>query len=190
MAHAGSGSNVWLWPLALLLAAPAPSRCQALPSPTLRANVEEVSLELVVRDRRGRIVRDLVPGDLRIANEGTPVKVTSLRFVPVEQPSKTNRRVALLFDALSVEASKLARQAAEEMVRGAGESTDFAVLAITPRMRLVETFTHDRSLLARAVGTATEARANKSSPGRCRAAGVQLPPESWRGQRADRLLRL
>src|SRR4029077_1694512 len=46
----------------------------------LRGAAQEVLLDLIVRDKAGRSVRDLKPEDIEILEEGKPQTITSFRF--------------------------------------------------------------------------------------------------------------
>ena len=45
---------------------PPPSPGGAPPEPVIRAKVDEVALDLVVRDKKGRLVKNLAPADVEI----------------------------------------------------------------------------------------------------------------------------
>jgi VWFA-related protein len=64
-----------------VLAAP-----QAESGPTIRATVNEVALDLVVRDKKGRLVKNLKPGDVEIYEDGVRQEIRSLRLVGGEAP--------------------------------------------------------------------------------------------------------
>src|SRR5262249_36239913 len=90
----------------ILLAAALPSPSQSSPSTRLATNVEEVSVDLVARDGKGRILRALRPEELQVFDNGTPVKLTSLRINEAgpQTPGPT-RLVIFLFAALPSDAS-------------------------------------------------------------------------------------
>lgn len=50
-------------------------------TPTIRTTVNEVALDLVVRDKRGRLVKNLKPGDVEIYEDGVRQEIRSLRLV-------------------------------------------------------------------------------------------------------------
>src|SRR5947208_17140756 len=50
-------------------------------SSTVRTSSEEVLLDVVVRDKKGRRVDDLKPEDFQILDNGEPKKITSFRLV-------------------------------------------------------------------------------------------------------------
>lgn len=66
---------------------------------TIRTNATEVVLDLVVRDKKGRLVRNLKPGDLEIYEDGVRQELRSFRAVtaseaPVSAPPASQARDA------------------------------------------------------------------------------------------------
>jgi VWFA-related protein len=79
---------------------PPPSPAGAPSEPVIHATVDEVALDLVVRDKKGRLVKNLTPADVEIYEDGVRQQLRSLRLVtgaeappqpapqsPPEQPS-------------------------------------------------------------------------------------------------------
>lgn len=54
----------------------------AAPGPTIRVTTTEVALDLVVRDKKGRQVKNLKPGDVEIYEDGVRQQLLSFRMVP------------------------------------------------------------------------------------------------------------
>ncbi|MGA2183026.1 MAG: VWA domain-containing protein [Bryobacteraceae bacterium] len=52
----------------------------AAPGPTIHATVNEVALDLVVRDKHGKLVKNLQPGDVRIYEDGVLQQIRSFRL--------------------------------------------------------------------------------------------------------------
>ena len=65
---------------------------QAESGPTIHATVNEVALDLVVRDKKGRLVKNLKPGDVEIYEDGVRQDIRSLRLVG-SNPKRLNRSV-------------------------------------------------------------------------------------------------
>jgi VWFA-related protein len=155
--------------------APAPAQSPADTGLKIVANTEEVALDLVVRDKKGRPVADLKPEDLEIKDDGKPVKLSGLRPVSgpaeagasagatVTDPLRSMRLVTFVFERIGPDSGRLAREAANEMIKtSTGEKVYFAVLQIDGSLRLVQGFTADLELLRKAIRTVTgSARANK-----------------------------
>src|ERR1035441_9658472 len=60
---------------------PPPSAGGAPPGPVIHATVDEVALDLVVRDKKGRLVKNLTSGDVEIYEDGVRQQIRSLRLV-------------------------------------------------------------------------------------------------------------
>src|ERR1039458_2063880 len=50
------------------------------PGPTIRVTTTEVALDLIVRDKKGRQVKNLKPGDVEIFEDGVRQQVLSFRI--------------------------------------------------------------------------------------------------------------
>src|SRR5215472_1865338 len=64
-----------------LFAQTPPSPAQSTPRPVVRANVNEVLLDLVVRDKHEHATRDLKPAEVEVYEDGVKQDVRSFRFV-------------------------------------------------------------------------------------------------------------
>ncbi|HSE15634.1 MAG TPA: VWA domain-containing protein [Pyrinomonadaceae bacterium] len=147
----------------------------------IRFRSNEVRLDVVVKDKKGRQIRDLKTADFEVFEDGVPQKIQSFSFVtrsaaratpeskdgkpsvdtantaPAPAPSRSSPTVtALVFDRLSPEARGLARKAglayAEE---GAASGGFTGVFGIDQSLRTVQTFTDDAQLIKDAVEKAT-----------------------------------
>src|SRR5437762_8049780 len=100
------------------------------PQPGIRGGTQEVLLDVVVRDRKGKPVRNLQSKNIEVFDEGARVKVTGFRMVaasdaagvPAASGSAASggskaldlrrvRLVSLVFERLDNDARRLARQA-------------------------------------------------------------------------------
>ena len=145
----------------------------------IRVRSNEVRLDIVVKDKKGRPIRDLKQGDFEVLEDGVSQKVESFRFVAREAapakietkddkvtaappgintppPRSTPTVTALVFDRLSPEARALAKKAglsyAQETM-GAGNFT--GVFGIDQSLRTIQPFTEDTKLVRNAVEVAT-----------------------------------
>ncbi|HXM44550.1 MAG TPA: VWA domain-containing protein [Bryobacteraceae bacterium] len=77
--------NLTLFGCTLCCALAGPALAQNAPpaegAPTIHATVNEVALDLVVRDKKGRLVKNLKPGDVEIYEDGVRQEIRSLRLV-------------------------------------------------------------------------------------------------------------
>ncbi|HEX7330412.1 MAG TPA: VWA domain-containing protein [Pyrinomonadaceae bacterium] len=160
----------------------------------IRVRSNEVRLDIVVKDKKGRQIKDLKATDFEVLEDGVPQKVESFRFVSRESgtatpetkdnPSPTGattapapaRRstptvTALVFDRLSPEARSLARKAGFAYAQeGMAVGAFTGVFGIDQSLRTLQNFTDDSQLIKdaveRATGTATSTYA--SGAGRMR----------------------
>ncbi len=142
--------------------------------PTFRVDTGVVMLDVVVRDKKGRLVRDLRAEEVQVFEDGAKQEVTGFRFVetgrepapaapgapplPARPEARQISLVTLLFDQLGTEARIIARKAALEFL--ASDHRDdlwISVFTIDRRMRLVQQFTTDREQVRAAVDRATGA---------------------------------
>lgn len=154
----------------------------------VRVRSNEVRLDVVVKDKKGRQIKDLKLADFEVLEDGIPQKVESFRFVSREPGTATPetkdnntsptaattapaRRstpavTALVFDRLSPEARSLARKAGlayagEGMANGAFTG----VFGIDQSLRTLQTFTDDSQLIKEAVERATGAATSTYASG-------------------------
>jgi len=155
--------------------APAPnSEGQA----TIATTTEEVVLDLIVRDKRGRPVRDLKAEELEITDGDQPATIRSLRFTELEQtavssdpqavkridPMRQVRLVTLLFDSLSIEPAIQAKTAAHELIKaGAGPNVYFSILRMAGRLQPLQEFTNNGPDLHKAIDKFAGGKANFQS---------------------------
>ena len=156
-------------PIALILMAAAPL---ALPQPqsTAKTNVDEVLLDLVVRDKKGKPIADLKPEEVAITDNGVRQSILSFRLVrgaeaisstgasaPLD-PFRQIRLVTLAFDPLSSpDQRKLSRTAALDLVKGdQGVNVFYSVVVIDTKLMILQRFTKDHEALIKAIMRATE----------------------------------
>jgi VWFA-related protein len=143
-------SFVLFVPLAYAQTAPAKDE-----SPTIVTNVEEVTLDLLVHDKKNQPVLDLKPGDIAVTDSGSAVKISDLRLVTGQAGAP--HPITLVFDRLQPSSVKNAREIADRIVKMVpANQFSFAVLNIEGRLRLFQGFTSDAGAVGKAIGSATE----------------------------------
>ena len=161
---------VWSVLLAAAMAAPIPASAQQAAGSTVKTTVDEVLLDFIVRDKKGKPVTDLKPGDLTVLDNGAKQNLTSFRLVSGSDaltatgvkttldPLRQIRLVTLAFEAMSDAAQrKLARTAAIDLVQGGQGTNEFyAVVVINTRLLVLQQFTNDKAALTKAIERATE----------------------------------
>ena len=149
----------------------------------IRIKTAEVALDVVVRDKRGRPVKDLTAGDFEIYEDGVRQTIDSFRLVmreaatsgnttrgketpatsaPVTAPAASRDKttnpgvIALLFDRLSPDARSLARKAASVYADENLMANDFTgVFAIDMSLLTLQQYTDNPQLVKQAIEQAT-----------------------------------
>ena len=157
---------------ALLLSAamvPLPAPAQQTAASTVKANVEEVALDLIVRDKKGKPVTDLKPEDITVLDNGVKQNLTSFRLVSGSEalsssgvrsaldPLRQIRVVTLAFSSMSeADQRKLARNAAIDLIKGdQGTNVYYAVVVLSNQLYVLQQFTRDKAALTKAIERAT-----------------------------------
>jgi VWFA-related protein len=138
-------------------------------TPAIRTSVDEVLLDLIVRDKKGKPVNDLGPEDLTVSDNGTKQKLTSFRLVAGAEavgaggvktaldPLRQVRLVTLAFEAMTeADQRRLARSAAMDLIKGnQGTNVYYSVVVINTQLVVLQQFTSDKTALAKAIEKAT-----------------------------------
>lgn len=132
----------------------------------VKSTVDEVLLDFVVRDKKGRPVTDLKPGEVSVLDNGAKQEFTSFRLVQSSEagqpaasqdPQQQMRLVTLVFDAVSApDQRRTARTAALDLIKGAQDTNTFySVFVIDTRLMVLQPFTEDPDTLGAAIKEAT-----------------------------------
>jgi len=138
--------------------------------PTVKATVEEVLLDIIVRDKKGRPVLDIRPEELTVTDNGVRQTVTSFRLVSGSEaisrdgatakldPLRQLRLVTLAFEPLGeIDQRRTARAAAIDLINGEqATNVYYSVVAVNMRLLLLQQFTNSKHALTRAIERATE----------------------------------
>lgn len=188
--------------LAAAVPAPAPGAGQqaAPPAPSIRVDVDEVVVDVIVRDKRGRLIKDLKPGEVEVFEDGVKQEVKSLRMIEgasallenqervTLDPLRQLRLVSLVFERLGPDGMRLSRDAANHLVaRETDPNVYFAVFRMDPALRVLQGFTRDKGLLKKAIeratsGVSTNLKAERD--GQKAAAGQQRMADAARAEQA------
>jgi len=156
----------------------------------LRIGTAEVALDVVVRDKKGRPVRDLTASDFEVFEDGERQRIESFRLALREPdaskasggaakkeeaatkpaPARENligsSVVALVFDRLSPAARALARKAAMAYADEGVRPEDYTgVFLIDLSLHSLQSYTDDPKLVKQAVDRATTANATTFASG-------------------------
>jgi VWFA-related protein len=151
--------------------------------PTVRIGSEEVLLDVVVRDKKGRPLTDLKADDIEVYEDGVKQQINSIRKVEktdlIEGADASNNAagaapgyavdplrqinlVTMVFERLNNEGRLLARDAAREFLKSElRRNVMVAVFALDQRLQVLQQFTNDGAKLSAAVDRATGAASSK-----------------------------
>ncbi len=155
--------------IAAIAASPAPAQQASAPGPAIKSTVDEVVLDFIARDKKGKPVTDLKPGDLVVTDNGAKEQPTGFRLVQGAEaitqngtttkldPLRQLRLVTLAFEALGDPTQrKTARAGAIDLVKGEqGANVFYSVVVIDTRLMVLQPFTADKDALIKAIDEAT-----------------------------------
>jgi len=134
--------------------------------PTIRQTVQEVVVEVVARDARGRVVRNLKPEDLEIYENGVRQQIRSFKLVsgrdvviksptkaneithvaPAPNPVKAVNLVCIVFANLDPYTKKYAVDAAREFLKSQFDpDTWVGVFNLDSKLNVIQPFTTNRN---------------------------------------------
>ncbi|HEY3440644.1 MAG TPA: VWA domain-containing protein [Paludibaculum sp.] len=163
-----------LWIAAICAVAPV---CpQAPPDTVIRTTAQEVLLDLVVRDKRANLIRDLKPEEVEVYEDGVKQtirvfhsftdkaqlneEVTAGQAMAAGQTARTRtlnpmrqvNLVSLVFNSMGPRSRDFARNAAVELLqKEIGPNTYMAVFSLDTRLNVLQQFTADKDLIRKAV---------------------------------------
>ena len=143
---------------------------QATP-PIVRSTAQEVVLDMVFRDKKGRTIRDIRPEEIHVSEDGVEQKLTAFRVVDRKTPESLSvpkssaeggslsldpmrevRLVTLVFEGLDQEEKRFFRQALKDILDMAPEpNLYFSILTIDQKLHCIQPFTADHSALLKSV---------------------------------------
>jgi VWFA-related protein len=158
-------------------------------APQVQMNADEVLIDLIVRDKKKRPVLDLALHDLAVADSGKPVELSALHLVTAQSGATVS--IAMLFDNMTPESAKVARDMAAKFIAMAPGQCSFAVLGVDRGLRLFQGFTHDRVAVQAATGLAMDnvmrkdlTDAEKQTVSEAQAGGLSSGSSAGAGDRA------
>jgi len=144
------------------------------PGVTIRQTVQEVVLEVMVRDARGRVVKNLKPSDLEVYEDGVRQQVQSFKFIegrevisrikgsePVKQaagpnPLKAVNLVCIVFSNLDAFNKKYAVDAVREFLKSQLDpDTWVAVFNLDSVLNVLHPFTNNKAEIMEAANRAS-----------------------------------
>lgn len=139
-------------------------------NPTLRVNTEEVNLDMVFQDKKGKSIHDIRSEEVHVYEDGVEEHLSSFKFVEGNQnqaaassatpaagsipvdPMRELRFVTLVFEGLDQDGKRFFRQALQDMLNVAPEQNlYFSVMVVDQKLNMIQSFTNDRTVLMKAV---------------------------------------
>lgn len=144
-----------------------PAANHAAKTPLIKVSSEEVTLDMVFRDKKGRPITDVRPGQVHVFENGVEEHLTSFRYVngeeaaaalnspanaPAMDPIRKLRLVTLVFENLDLDGKRFFRQAIQDIVKMAPEKNlYFSVVVVDQKLNMIQPFTNDRKALLKSV---------------------------------------
>lgn len=150
------------------------------PAQSIRIGSEEVLLDVIVRDKKGRPVRDLKAEEIQVYEDSVKQKINSFRLLEFEggvidpsakpsrsstqlpsqpfdlDPSRQINLVSMVFDSLDANGRKLAREAALDFVAtGMRSNVMVAGFTVSGRFYVLQQFTSSAEKVRQAIDLAT-----------------------------------
>jgi VWFA-related protein len=140
--------------------------------PTIRTTAQEVVLDMVFRDKKGKTLKDIRPEEVHIFDDGAEQKLNSLRLIegktalPVSpagapaaaavplplDPLREIRLVTLVFEGLDLDGKRFFRQAAKDILAMAPEQNlYFSLMTVDQRLQCIQPFTNNRAELLKSL---------------------------------------
>ncbi len=134
----------------------------------MNSKTEEVVVDAIVRDKKGRAITDLKQGDFAVFDNGQPRPIQSFRLVQGTSsvnasggrreldPMHQIRLVTFIFDRMDIDGLRLSKQAAMDMLgQDLPQNVYMAVYALDQKLEALQPFTNSRDLLQKAIARAT-----------------------------------
>lgn len=144
--------------------------------PSIRSNTQEVLLDVVVRDKKGHLVKDLTSTDFEVTDDAQPQQIRSFRLVTAAgvnpaagfpsraggnsgaalDPLRQVRIITLAFDRLGLDARNISRTAVSDLLKSeSGSNLFLGVFSIDQRLSVLQQYTTDKDLIRKAVTKVT-----------------------------------
>lgn len=149
---------------------PAPAAVPTQSPVTVKSSTQEVLLDMVFRDKKGKPVLDIKPEEVHVTEDGAPQTLKEFRLIEgastrgastaastressaprrmTLDPMKEIRLVTLVFEALDVEGKRFFRGAVKTMLEMAPEQNlYFSVYTIDQKLHCIQPFTTDHKAM-------------------------------------------
>jgi VWFA-related protein len=160
-----------LSPLGLAAQQPSQQTTSNQASSTVRSTANEVVLDMVFRDKKGKAIHDIRPEEIHVIEDGVEQKVTSFHLVegkPGElssapktasengasalDPMREVRLVTLVFEGLDQEGKRFFRQSLKDILDMAPEQNlYFSIVAVDHGLQMLQPLTSDHAALLKSM---------------------------------------
>jgi VWFA-related protein len=148
--------------------------------PTFQTGANEILVDVVVRDKRGKLMRGLKQSDIKILEDGVEQPITLFREVQAAAPRPDStpaaaapaaassaapeptrvaqqvRLISLVYDRLGPDGRRLSRQASLDFIaKDLGPGVYYGVYSIDRNFRVIQPYTNDMTRLRAAIDKAT-----------------------------------
>jgi VWFA-related protein len=139
-------------------------------SPTVRSTANEVVLDMVFRDKKGRTIHDIRPEEIHVLEDGVEQKLTSFHLVEGNAPSNTTnagngsnesltldplrqlRLITLVFEGVDQDGKRFFRQALKDILDMSPEQNlYYSILTVDHGLNVIQPFTTDHTALLRSM---------------------------------------
>lgn len=140
-------------------------------SPTVRSTANEVVLDMVFRDKKGRTIHDLRPEEIHVFEDGVEQKVTSFHLIegkpaelsgaakipaesgaPALDPMREVRLVTLVFEGLDQEGKRFFRQSLKDILDMSPEQNlYFSIITVDHGLQVLQPLTSDHTTLLKSM---------------------------------------
>lgn len=131
----------------------------------------DITQNFVAKDKKGQPVKTLTADQLELTDDGKPFGVSLRLFDGADlieagqhkpaEPIRRIRLITIVFEGLSNEERRLAKQTANDLIKEDKDPTHlFAVFKFSNQLGLLQPFTNNRDDLRKAIDTATSGLAN------------------------------
>ena len=152
-------------------------------TPVIRSTTQEVLLDVVVRDKKEHLIRDLKPEEIRVLEDGVPQKLKGFRFTDTESeepsvappasatlsapvkavtarpalnPLHNLNLVTIVFEQMGPGSRLFAQQAALQFLENEFRSNTYGgVYSLDYRLNALQPYTNNQELLRKAITRAT-----------------------------------
>jgi len=149
------------------------SKAVTAEAPGISTTVDEVTLDLMIKDKHHKPVLTATPDDFTVTDENVPVKLNG--FHRVSENASNGHLVTLVFDHFDGPTSRNVQSLATKILKMIPQNGySFSVLDFPGRMRLLQSFTSDRAAVGEAIRVLTEKSARATGPLVLSATGIAV----------------